>query len=138
MTSLITIPPFLMLVLASRQSAPMHAWRWRGGALLLAGMTFVVFSSPVLRVYTDGGGASMSHAAFLGMMRPVESVLGISNGGLYEIGYGLEDSYAAAVISGYASRAAARLGASRVTVLNMTLPQPATDWRWCECCRPTH
>ncbi len=104
--SLITIPPFVMLVLASRHSAQLHVWRWRGGALLLAGITFVVFSSPVLRAYTDGGGAASSHAAFLGMMRPVESVLGISNGGLYEIGYGLEDSYAAAVISGYASRAA--------------------------------
>jgi hypothetical protein len=103
--ALITIPPFVMLLLAARQSAHLHAWRRRGGALLLAGLAFLIFSSPVLRAYTNGGGAASSHAAFLGMMRPIESVLGLSNGGLYEIGYGLEDSYAAAVISAYASRA---------------------------------
>ena len=102
---LITIPPFVLLLLAARQSTPTHAWRRRGAALLLAGIGFVVLSIPVLRVYANGGGASMSHAALLGMMRPVDSALGINNGGLYEIGYGLEDSYAAAVISGYASRA---------------------------------
>jgi len=102
---LITIPAFVLLLLAARHTTPLHAWRRRGVALLLAAFGFVVLSIPVLRVYANGGGASMSHAALLGMMRPIDSALGISNGGLYEIGYGLEDSYAAAVISGYASRA---------------------------------
>ena len=104
--ALITIPPFVLLVMAARQSAQLHAWRQRGAALLLAGVGFVVVSSPVLQAYANGGGSASSHAAFLGLMRPVDSALGVSNGGLYEIGYGLEDSYAAAVVSGYASRAA--------------------------------
>jgi len=103
--ALITIPPFVVLLLVARQSTGLHAWRRRFAALLLAGIAFVVFSSPVLRAYTNGGGSASSHAAFLGLMRPVDSALGVSNGRLYEIGYGLEDSYAAAVISGYASRA---------------------------------
>ena len=104
--ALITIPPFVLLLLAARQSTELHAWRRRGAALLLAGLGFVIFSSPVLQAYTNGGGSASSHAAFLGLMQPVESALGVSNGLLYEIGYGLDDSYAAAVISGYASRAA--------------------------------
>ncbi len=73
---LITIPPFVLLLLAARQSTRCT----RGGGavrhLLLAGVGFVVLSIPVLRVYANGGGASMSHAAFLGMMRPIDSALG--------------------------------------------------------------
>lgn len=103
--ALITIPPFLLLLLASRQATPLHAWRRRAAALVFAGVAFAIFASPVLQAYTNGGGSASSHAAFLGLMRPVDSALGVSNGRLYEVGYGLEDSYAAAVISGYASRA---------------------------------
>ncbi|MEO7157422.1 MAG: hypothetical protein ABI039_07680 [Vicinamibacterales bacterium] len=102
---LITIPPFMLLLLLARLSAPTHQWRQRSVALLTAMAGFAILASPVLRVYSNGGGASMSHAALLGMMRPIDSVLGMSNGGLYEIGYGLDDSYAAAVVSGYESRA---------------------------------
>jgi hypothetical protein len=104
--ALITIPPFVLLLLAARQPTELHAWRRRGAALLLTGLGFVIFSIPVLQAYTNGGGSASSHAAFLGLMQPVESALGVSNGRLYEIGYGLDDSYAAAVVSGYASRAA--------------------------------
>jgi len=102
----ITIPPFLLLVVMSRPFASLAEWRLRGIALLLAGFSFIALSSPVLRVYANGGGATMSHAALLGMMHPIDSSLSVTNGGLYEIGYGLDDSYAAAVISGYASRKA--------------------------------
>ena len=102
---LITIPPFILLLMLARLSVPLHQWRQRGVALLLAVVGFVLLASPVLRVYASGGGASMSHAALLGMMQPIDSELGMSNGGLYEIGYGLDDSYAAAVVSGYESRA---------------------------------
>ena len=100
----ITIPPFLLLVVMARPLDSITEWRRRGIALLLASLSFVVLSSPVLRVYGSGGGATMSHAALLGMMRPIDTALSISNRGVYEIGYGLDDSYAAAVISGYASR----------------------------------
>ncbi len=58
--ALITIPPFVLLVLAARHVC---ASCTRGGGA--AGhccwpeSPFVVFSSPVLRAYTDGGGAAM-------------------------------------------------------------------------------
>ncbi|HEX8030584.1 MAG TPA: hypothetical protein VF491_19050 [Vicinamibacterales bacterium] len=104
--ALITIPPFVLVLMAARQPAGSNPWRQRSSAMLLAAIAFAAFASPVLRAYTNGGGSASSHAAFLGLMQPVETSLGVSNGRLYEVGYGLDDSYAAAVISGYASRKA--------------------------------
>lgn len=105
---LITIPPFVALIALARVLGPAGAWRTKAIGLVLAGTLFLVLASPVLRVYTNGGGATMPHAALLGMMSPIDAQLGMSNGRAYEIGYGLEDSYAAALISSHASRKAGR------------------------------
>ena len=106
---LITVPPFIGLLLLARSPSPRQRWRRSAIALLVAAVTFLLLAIPVLRVYANGGGASMSHAALLGMMSPIDPAVGMTNGGLYEVGYGLEDSYAAAIVSGYASRSAGRL-----------------------------
>ena len=133
--ALITIPPFVLLVMAAAHHPAARVAATRCG--LAAGRPWIRgLSSPVLQAYANGGGSASSHAAFLGLMRPVDSALGVSNGGLYEVGYGLEDSYAAAVVSGYASRAAGALRL-RDTAQNMTLPRPTTTCPWCGPCLRT-
>jgi hypothetical protein len=102
--ALITIPPFVVLVAVARGADLSWRARLAGGALSLA--VFLVAASPVLGVFRQGGGAFIAHAALLGMMSPLDDELGLRPPTLHEVGYGLTDTYAAAVISAAETRRA--------------------------------
>jgi hypothetical protein len=101
---LITVPLFVILVVCAR--TPTAGLRTKALAVVVAAVLSLVTVSPVLRVFTQGGGAFISHAALLGLMDPVDTALGIAPDKPYEVGYGLTDTYAAAVVSAAATRAA--------------------------------
>ena len=101
---LITVPVFALLLAAARTTA--GGLRSKAAALAVAAALAAIGVSPVLRVFTQGGGAFISHAALLGLMRPVDRALGIAPDRPYEVGYGLTDTYAAAIVSAAATRQA--------------------------------
>jgi hypothetical protein len=101
---LITVPVFAMLLASARTTAGGHGSK--AVALALAATLAVITVSPVLRVFTQGGGAFISHAALLGFMGPVDRALGIAPDKPYDVGHGLTDTYAAAIVSAAATREA--------------------------------
>lgn len=106
---LITVPPFAVLLALARSTG---GWRaqagWKMAAAAVAALSFVFTSRPVLWAYGQGGGANSQHAALLGLMSPFDDALRVENGSLYDVGYLVGDSYAAAIVGGYASRIAGR------------------------------
>jgi hypothetical protein len=107
---LITVPPFVLLVLlSSLEQSRSSSARSKVVALLVAAVAFAVTSSQVLAAYRGGGGANMQHAAIVGLMRPFDDALEVTNGSTYDIGSIPSDSYAAALVGGFASRTRGRL-----------------------------
>lgn len=99
---LVTLPVFVALVATAGVSAGGVRWKVTAAAIALA--VAVMAASPVLRVFSQGGGAFISHAALLGLMKPVDRELGIAADTPYEVGYGVTDTYGAALASAFATR----------------------------------
>ena len=97
---LVTLPVFFALVAMVSVS---NGVRWKVIAIAAALVVAVIAASPVLRVFSQGGGAFISHAALLGLMKPVDRELGIADTP-YEVGYGVTDTYGAALASAFATR----------------------------------
>lgn len=99
---IVTLPAFVALVATVGVS---NAGLWsKATAMAVALVIAVIAASPVLRVFSQGGGAFISHAALLGLMKPVDRELGIAADTPYEVGYGVTDTYGAALASAFATR----------------------------------
>ena len=99
---LVTLPVFVALVAAAGVSN--GGTRSKAAGVAVAMVVAMIAASPVLRVFSQGGGAFISHAALLGLMKPVDRELGIAPGTPYEVGYGVTDTYGAALASAFATR----------------------------------
>jgi len=120
---LITIVPFVIVLLALARVASSREWLVRLGAAGVFALTFVIVARPVLSDYSEG--SNTGHVILLGLMKPFDAHLGVE-GSVYDLGSGYDDSLAFRTIYSYAQRIKGRsvaygsIGYDRAAVAYLT------------------
>jgi hypothetical protein len=98
---LITLVPFVIVLLALTPVASTRGWLFRLGAVGVFALTFAVVARPVLADYSEG--SNTGHVILLGLMKPFDTPLGI-DASLYDLGAWYDDSLGFRTIDSYAQR----------------------------------
>jgi hypothetical protein len=98
---LITLVPFVIVLLALAPVASSRVWLVRLGAVGVFALTFAVVARPVLGDYSEG--SNTGHVILLGLMKPFDAPLGVE-GSVYDLGAWYDDSLGFRTIDSYAQR----------------------------------
>ena len=98
---LITIVPFVIVLLALAPVASSRGWLVRAGAAGVFALAFVTVARPVLADYSEG--SNTGHVILLGLMKPFDTRLGVE-GSVYDLGSWYDDSLAFRTVDSYAQR----------------------------------